>query len=234
MGKIAIVDCRADNKTIYSLEDIGLTVIPTAKTDLYDAIATHADIQIHYLVNDKFICAPEVFAHYRKLMNDDIELIKGSAGLGKKYPYDIPYNAAVLDDYVICNSAYTAIEILSEYKAMSKKILNVRQGYSKCNICTLTGNAMITSDNGIAKKASENRIDVIRIRDGFIKLRNLSYGFIGGATGLVEKKLLAVNGEIKTHPDTERIKLFCKSHGTELIELKTGILEDIGSIIVNL
>ena len=234
MGKIAIVDCRADDKTIYRLEDIGLTVIPTAKTELYDDIATHADIQIHYLGHNKFICAPEVFEHYRKLLSDDIQLTEGSAQLGAEYPYDVPYNVAVLKDYVICNSAYTAMEILREYRSMSKKILNVRQGYSKCNICTLNGNAMITSDNGIAKTASEHKMDFIRIREGFIKIRNLNYGFIGGATGLIEKKLLAVNGEIKTHPDAEKIKLFCKSHETELIELKSGILEDIGTIIVNL
>ena len=101
-------------------------------------------------------------------------------------------------------------------------------------ICTLNGNAIITSDKGIAKVASENGIDVLEINEGFIKLRNLSYGFIGGATGLVEENLLAVNGDIETHPDADRIKQFCKKHGTELYMLKSGILEDIGTIIVNL
>ena len=231
---IAIVDCRADDRTIYNLESVGLQVIPTIKIDsLYDAIATHADIQIHYLGNNRFVCAPEAFEHYKKLLPDEFELIIGSKTLSGKYPDDIAYNAAALKKYVICNSAYTAIEILSEYKSMSKEILNVRQGYSKCNICVVNGNAIITSDRGIAKEVSAHGIDVLEIEPGHIKLRNLNYGFIGGATGLIRENILAVNGDINTHPDSNRIKQFCKKNGVELFSLKDGILEDIGTIISN-
>ena len=234
MGNIAIVDCRADNKRIYSLESIGLQIIPTIKIDsLYDAIATHADIQIHYLGNNRFVCAPEAFEHYKKRLPCGFELIGGSEKLSAKYPYDIAYNAAVLRNYVICNSAYTATEILSEYKSMSKEILNVRQGYSKCSICVVNGSAIITSDKGIAAQASAHGIDVLEIKPQHIKLRNLDYGFIGGATGLIKENVLAVNGDINTHPDGNRIKQFCKEHGVELFTLKDGILEDIGTIISN-
>ncbi len=235
MDKIIIADCRADDETIKALEKTGAAAIPTVKLDcLYDAVASHADMQIHYLGDNRFICAPEAYEHYKKLLPSGFTLIKGSADLTSKYPYDIAYNAAALNDYLICNSRYTATEILSEYKSMSKKILNVNQGYSKCNICVLKGNAIITSDNGIFKASSENGIDVLKIRKGFIKLKNLSYGFIGGAAGLTADNILAVNGDINTHPDADIIKEFCKKHGTKLICLKKGILEDIGSIIVNL
>ena len=229
---IVIVDCRADNRTIYSLENAGFAVIPTIKMEcLYDAIATHADIQIHYLGNNRFICVPEAFEHYKKQLPCGVELICGSKTLSGKYPHDIAYNAAALKDYVICNSIYTATEILSEYKSMSKEILSVRQGYSKCNICVVNGGAIITSDTGIAKIVGEHGIDVLEIESGHIKLRNLNYGFIGGATGLVKENVLAVNGDINTHPDAERIKEFCKKHNVQLFPLKDGILEDIGTII---
>ena len=141
---IVIVDCRANDRTIHSLESIGLQIIPTIKIDsLYDAISTHADIQIHYLGNNRFICVPEAFEHYKKQLPCGVELICGSKTLSGKYPHDIAYNAAALKDYVICNSMYTATEILSEYKYMSKEILNVRQGYSKCNICVVNGRANV-------------------------------------------------------------------------------------------
>ena len=231
---IIIVDCRADNRTVYSLENAGFAVIPTIKMNcLYDAIATHADIQIHYLGNNRFICAPEAFVHYKNRLPCGFELICGSEKLSAKYPYDIAYNVAVLKDYVICNSAYTATEILSEYKSMSKEILSVRQGYSKCSICIVNGRSIITSDKGIAAQASANGIDVLEIKPEHIKLRNLDYGFIGGATGLVKENVLAVNGDINTHPDAERIKEFCKKHNVQLFPLKDGILEDIGTIISN-
>lgn len=230
---ISIVDCRADNETFYSLENLGITVIPTSKINgLYDAVATHADMQIHYLGKNKFICAPEVYPHYKKLLPKDVLLIKGSQTIGMKYPKNIAYNTAVLKDYVICNSRYTAFEILQEYSSLSKKILNIKQGYAKCNICIVNGHAVITSDKGIAKNINNiNDINVLLIEHGHIKLRSMSYGFIGGATGLIKDNILAVNGDINTHPDGRRIKEFCKKYKVEILTLKTGVLADVGSII---
>lgn len=234
MENIVIIDCRADDRTVYNLEYYGLQVIPTIKIDsLYDAIATHADIQIHYLGNNRFVCAPEVFEHYKKYLPCNFELIKGSKQLSAKYPDDIAYNAAALKKYVLCNAAHTATEILTEYKSMQKEILNVNQGYCKCSVCIINGSAIITSDKGIAKTAVKNGINVLEIEAGYIKLRNLNYGFIGGATGIIKENILAVNGDINTHPSAEHIKQFCKKHSVELFPLKDGILEDIGTIISN-
>lgn len=232
---VAIVDKRADEKTIYSLEKAGLYVIPTTViTGLYDAVATHADMQIHYLGSNKFICAPETFLHYKKLLPDEFTLLTGSVQVGSEYPHDISYNAAVLNDFVICNAAYTAIEILSEYKCMNKNILNVRQGYSKCSTAIVTGNAVITADTGIYKTSVDNGIDALKITSGNIKLRGMEYGFIGGATGLIAENVLGVNGNIYTHIDSDNIKAFCNKHNVELVPLKDGILEDIGTIITNI
>lgn len=56
-------------------------------------------------------------------------------------------------------------------------------------------------------------------------------GFIGGASGLINKNLLCFNGDIKTHPDYENINSFCKNVGVEVYSLNKGMLKDIGSII---
>lgn len=230
---IVIVDCRADNETVYNLEKAGMQIIPTVKINgLYDAVATHADMQIQYIGNNIFVCAPEVYHHYIKLLPKNIRLIKGSKSIGHEYPYDIAYNAAFLKDFIICNSRYTAPEILSEYASSAKKILNVKQGYSKCNICIVNGNAVITSDRGIKNRMYNiSNAGVLLIEQGFINLRGMPYGFIGGATGLIKTNLLAVNGDINTHPDSKRIKSFCKMYSVELLQLKSGMLSDIGSII---
>lgn len=232
--KTAIIDNRADEKAVYCLENMGLKVIPTIKIpQLYDAVATHADIQIHYLGQNSFVCAPEAFEYYKKHLPNTCTLIKGSKSIGSAYPYDILYNTAVLKDFAICNSAYTAIEILSEYKRMNKNILNVKQGYSKCSTAVVSDNAIITADVGIYKSAVLNNIDALKITEGNINLRGMDYGFIGGATGLIDKHTLAVNGNINTHPDADKIKKFCTQCGTELIMLNDGILTDMGSIIAN-
>ena len=84
-------------------------------------------------------------------------LIKGQNNIDSKYPYDVWYNATALKDYVICNKAYTDKTILDSH---NKEIINVKQGYSKCNICIVDNNAIITSDNGIAKTVAQKGIDV--------------------------------------------------------------------------
>lgn len=235
MERVIIADCRADKKTIKSLKETGYTVIPTVKLDcLYDAIASHADIQIHYLGNSRFVCAPEAYEHYKKYLPDDFTLIKGSKPLGAKYPTDIPYNAAAVGKTLICNSRCTAIEILREYSCKGRNILNGNQGYAKCSISVVSGNAIATADKGIAEAAKGNGMDVLRINEGHIELKGMNYGFIGGASGLIERNVLAFNGELGTHPDGEKIKKFCQNHNVEVAELKTGILTDIGSIISNI
>ncbi len=234
MDKIIIVDCRANDETIKELEKTGNAVIPTVKLDcLYDAVASHADMQIHYLGDNRFVCAPEAYDHYKKLLPHGFTLIKGSAKLNSKYPDDIAYNAAALKDCVICKSRCTAIEILETYGSKGADILNAAQGYAKCSTCIVSGHAIITSDKSIARAAEKHSIDVLKIREGYIKLQGMNYGFIGGASGLIDRNVLAFNGELSTHPDGDNIRSFCKNHGVEIVELKKGILTDIGSIITN-
>ena len=232
MSKIIIVDCRADDATIQELEKTGRTVIPTIKLDcLYDAVASHADMQIHYLGDNRFVCAPEAYSYYKKMLPSDYTLINGNSQLSPKYPGDIAYNAAVLRDFVICKSRCTAIEILEMYRSKGRNILNVAQGYAKCSTCVVNGQAIVTADNGIANVAKENFVDTLKIREGHIELKGMNYGFIGGTSGLIEQNVIAFNGELSLHPDGDNIRRFCKDHGIEVIELKTGTLTDIGSII---
>ena len=117
---------------------------------------------------------------------------------------------------------------------MNKNILNVRQGYSKCSTAIVTGNAVITADTGIYKTSVDNGIDALKITSGNIKLRGMEYGFIGGATGLIAENVLGVNGNIHTHIDSDEIKTFCSKRNVEIVPLKDGILEDIGTIITNI
>ena len=141
------------------------------------------------------------------------------------------YNATALKNYVICNKVYTDKTVLDSH---NKEIINVKQGYSKCNICIVDNNAIITSDNGIAKTVAQKGIDVLKISPGYIELRKLDYGFIGGATGIIDNNMLAVNGDINSHPDSEQIKVFCHKYNVDIIPLKDGKLVDIGTIIVNI
>ncbi len=224
-----IIDYRAQNETIEELERMGFKVIPTLKVPaLYDAINGHADIQV-FKTKSGLIVAPEVFEYYKNTLSD-VNIIKGSNKLQNVYPYDISYNCANLGNYLICKRLHTTIEILEYGLRYKKEILNVNQGYSKCSVCIINENAIITADKSIAKVCKEHKIDVLEIDEGYIELNGMNYGFIGGATGLIDKSTLAVNGEIKTHPNSDSIISFAKNHGVDIIELKKGNLYDVGSI----
>ncbi len=230
-SKRIIVDYRTQKETIEELERMGFEIIPTLKIPiLYDAINGHADIQI-FKTQSGLIVAPEVFEYYKNTL-PDVNVIKGSNKLQNEYPYDISYNCANFGNYLICKRLYTTIEIIEYGLRYKKKILSVNQGYSKCSICIINENAIITADKSIAKVCKENKIDVLEIAEGYIELNGMNYGFIGGATGLIDKTTLAVNGEIKTHPNSDNIISFAKNHGVDIVELKKGNLYDIGSIFI--
>lgn len=225
--KAVIADYRIDKRSIDALNKFGTEVILSCEVpSLYEAVKGHPDMMIHHLGDNKFVTAAKAYEHFAKAM-PEAEIIKGASALTDKYPNDIAYNAAAVGDKLICRRDYTAEEILSSYK----NILNVKQGYSKCSTCIVSCNAIITADSGIYKTAAKNGIDALKIREGYIRLKGMNYGFIGGATGLISNDTLAVNGNIETHPDCGLMRDFCKKYGVEIVSLNSGEITDIGSII---
>ncbi len=225
-----LVDCRIEKESIDELNRMGVTVYKsTLIKSLYDEISGHPDIQIHF-INNKAICAPEVYDYYCSLNIENLELICGSSKLKSEYPLDIAYNVCSLGKYVICRPLCTAIEILSEYHNLKKEILNTKQGYAKCSICVVNDESAITADEGIYKLLNNNKINVLKIRKGHIELNNMG-GFIGGASGLINERTLCFNGNLKTHPDYQNIMDFCNNVNVDVVSLNNGPLKDVGSIL---
>ena len=226
----ALVDYRTDKVSIAELEKLGVNVYKSTPTkSLYNEVMGHPDMQIHF-INNKAICAPEVYDYYKSLNLADVELICGSKELKSKYPDDVGYNVCNIGEYVILRPLSVAIEIFSEYHYLKKKILKSKQGYAKCSICVVNDNSAITADKGIYKLLKENNLNVLKIEEGHIELNNMK-GFIGGASGLINKNTLCFNGDLKTHPDCENIISFCKNVGVDTVSLNSGNLVDIGSIL---
>lgn len=226
-AKGVVTDYRISAESIAELKRLGIEVFKTTKIEtLYDAVCGHTDMQLYHLGENRFISAPEVYGYYKLLLPESL-IIKGSKSLSGKYPHDVPYNAVVVGNYLICNAKYTAPEITEN---SGKTLINTAQGYAKCSVCAVGKNAVITSDDGIYN-AAKKYMDVLKIEPGYIRLNGVSYGFIGGATGLIAPDILAVNGDIKTHPDCGNITAFCKNHRVDILSLKKNIMEDVGSII---
>lgn len=189
-------------------------------------------------------------------VNDNAPIFYGDVNnIGNTYPNDAIYNAACTGKFFIHNMKITAPDLLKEISnidnffediekdniksnenfkdiAILRNIIpiHVNQGYSKCNICIVDENSIITEDPGIAKACTKSGVDVLKISRGYVRLPNFEYGFIGGASGRIND-ILIFNGNLSIHPDFENIKEFVHAKGLCLHYFPEYPLTDIGSII---
>ena len=227
-SKNVVADYKTDISAVKALEAYGFNVIFTKQIDkLHPSVDGHADLQLSAVGKDIVVCE-ENYEYYKNKLTESIKC--GTSKLNEKYPFDIAYNAAILGKYAIHYFKFTDAVLRECIKKNFLFEINTKQGYSKCSICIVSDNAIITEDDNIIKSIKNTDIDVLKISKGSVKLNGMNYGFFGGATGLYENKLF-INGELKFHEDNIKIKEFCKKHKVEIIELKKGELYDIGSIM---
>lgn len=199
-NQILINDLKIQGHWVKIIEKTGLT---------YDPVSSHPDIYMCGLGPGN----PVFFGRSEKI--------------GRRYPENIRYNAACTGKFLIHNLKHTDPDLLNA--ARDQQQIHVSQGYTKCNTVVVDECSIITSDRGIFNACKE-KLDVLLIRSGYIKLQSFSYGFLGGASGRVGGTIL-FNGNLEQHPDFEAIKSFIEQRGLLLKYFKEYDLEDIGSII---
>lgn len=227
--KSVLIDYRAE-KTKATLEAFGIKVYVTPNVNIaYDAVSGHPDMSFHHLDENTAVVAPETFAYYCGIFGKE-HIIKGSKAVGNAYPDDVAYNSARLGMVAFHNAKLTDSVICENYKRMSVRTINIKQGYSKCSICIVSKNEIITEDRAIALAAEQNDIDCLLLKTKSVSLKGFPHGFIGGATGLISENELFFNGDITKHEEYGRIFEFCKKHNVDVVSADYE-LEDIGSII---
>lgn len=143
------------------------------------------------------------------------------------YPGNIRYNAACTGKFFIHNLNYTDPALLAAAENTEK--INVRQGYAKCSTVIVAEDAIITADGGIAK-ACRDKLDVLEISPGHVKLTGFPCGFLGGASGRIGEEII-FHGNLAAHPDGERIIDFIRRRGLTVKYFTEFLPEDIGSIL---
>ena len=120
-----------------------------------------------------------------------------------------------------------------KYLAISDRAvqINSRQGYSRCSVCVVSDNAIITTDEGICRGAEAHGIDVLKIQPGYIDLLGFDYGFIGGASFKISDTKLAFTGRLDKHPDAERIIEFASLHNVNIVYITDKPAFDIGGAV---
>lgn len=230
---LALIDKRITKDMKAKLNDLNINIIEsTPCIETYDAINCHPDITILKINDNNIIVAPNVYDYYsKKLCPLGFNIIKGNSLIKSKYPYNIAYNIAIFGKYAIHNLKYTDKKVLEFLDKNNFTKINVKQGYCKCSICIVDENSIITSDEGIYKEVIKHDIDCLLIEKGHIDLFDLSYGFIGGCSGLISKDDLIFFGDISKHPNYNEIKKFVESKNKNIISLSNEKLLDLGSLI---
>lgn len=230
---VALVDKRITHNMQNTLLDLDIKIIKTTECpNTYNAIKCHPDISLCKLYDNNIVVAPNVYDYYSKtLKNYGFNVIKGSSLIQNKYPHNISYNVAIFGNYAIHNFKYTDPEILKFLEENNIQKIDVEQGYSKCSICIVDENSIITSDKGIMKASLSFDIDCLLIRQGFIDLFDMNYGFIGGCSGSISSDTIAFFGDIKKHPDYNQILSFITKKNKKIVCLSQENLLDLGSLI---
>ena len=226
-----LVDYRICAESEKTLANMGIKVLKTAKLNsLYESVNGHPDMQIHHIYDNIFVCENTLTQYYKNLLPDAI-IVSGNTRLMSNYPYDIAYNGAKIGNYFFHYLNYTDSKIIEYYKTNGEKLINVKQGYTKCSVAVINENAIITSDIKIAQNARNVGIDALFYENDQIILKGQNCGFFGGICGKIDKNTLVMNGNIDKLRNSKSLLKFCQKYEVTIKSLNNKIPEDIGSIL---
>lgn len=230
--KCCFVDYRISFEEHTNLKSMGLNILKVPKFNkLYMAIDGHPDIQIHVIDKNTLMVHPDIDKSFlTNLEKQHINYIFSKKRLLEKYPDNISLNAVNLKDYFIHNLSNTDNYLLSLVN--NKKLISVKQGYTKCSCAIVNDKAIITSDKAIAKTLTKEDFDILLLPPGDIILQGLDYGFIGGCCGLISPDKMAFFGDLRNYLYGELVLKFLNKYNIKPIYLSTGKLIDRGSILV--
>ena len=230
---LVIISGEASEEVISKLRELRLDIVKTIKhPNLNPSISFHPDMFIHPINHNSLVIEPLVYDYYKDLLSGyKLKLIRGSKKIGQRYPENIPYNVARIKDYYIHNCKYTDESIRNHYRDKNIGPINIRQGYSKCSLAVVGEDHIITSDKPSYNILESMGFNPLLISPGNIQLEGMNYGFIGGCIGALNNETILLSGSLSYHPDKELIRAYLDDLNKSIIELYSGPLVDLGSIL---
>jgi hypothetical protein len=208
------------------------TVKLPAYRGLQSPVSAHPDMLL-FVGKRKLVCHEKYYTVAKNEIDravsvGGLELALTDEAWSDEYPRDVIFNAAPVGEMLICNEKSVSPAVLGLYG--KENIINVKQGYSKCAMVTVSDSGIITADPSIVSAAQKNGIDVLKISCQGTKLDGYDTGFIGGASG-DDGEHIFFTGDLDSHPDAEKIRDFCRKHGREAVSLGNSALYDYGTLI---
>ena len=228
MKTLILCDERFPSPAKIRLSEFGEVIELQTSGITYDAISGHPDI-FCCLVGEVLVVSPALPEKYIPIFNDfGINWTFGIKPTAFSYPDSAIYNAVVTNDFLIHNLLIT--DPMIRNLAGKRKQINVNQGYTRCNLLPLPGNAFVTSDKGIFKALELEGFDVLYINPEGIQLEGFPNGFFGGVCGIHDNNVF-IAGSLTYYNEGQKIKNFLSRHAQNIIELYDGPLIDGGSIL---
>lgn len=228
--KNVLVDFRIsemEKENLYKLDYIPLEVPPSSL--LYEAVCGHPDMLLHIADNNNIIVHKDMPIFFiNELKNLNYNLLLTEQSLKDNYPYDICLNALNLGGIFLHYLKYTDLNLKKIIS--SKKLLNVKQGYTKCSTAIINKSAVMTSDKGIYECLISEGIDVLYLPPGYIELPGLNYGFIGGCCGRLDEGTLGFYGNLNNYLYKKEVLKFLIKYDVKPVSLGNGNLIDRGSL----
>lgn len=191
---------------------------------------SHPDLRLCHLGNNEVMIYREDNALFEVISKKGFNVLFAENEIYAKYPKCAALNALIIGNTFVCNKKAVDGKLFTEAQKRGYEVVFTSQGYSRCAACVVSENAAITSDPAIYS-ALKDKIDVLKISAGHIRLADTYDGMIGGCSAMIGKGLLAFCGDIEKHPDFDKIQKFLCKHDVKYICLSKDELIDVGTII---
>lgn len=229
-AELCIVSAK-EKDIIRSLENFGIRCITIKSADGYlTSVGTHPDL-FYLPVNNKVFLASNADSSVPYLLIDSGFELVYIGDITEGYPTETKLNIALIGKYAVCCCANTPKTVIEYLVSSGFTIIDQKQGYSRCSICIVDSESIITSDKGIYN-ATKDKINTLLISEGGILLDGFDYGFIGGASVKLSETTIGFFGRIEDHVDYQYIRNFCSNRGVAVLSLIDTPLRDIGGAVL--
>jgi hypothetical protein len=229
-----IIDERIDKNIEKYFLDLGYDIIKIKKHDkIYDEISSHTDI-FCTKIDDILICEKETILDG---ISDKYKCVYGNI-IEEIYPKCATYNICIIDDFAVHNFKITDKVVLNNLIEKNYKLINVKQGYSRCSILPLNNKCCVTSDKGIYQELKKSNFDVLYLSQSDLDIKLFKSdgiysdmsGFIGGCSAVLGDSVIFF-GDIDRFKCKDKLVEYIHSKGFKIKDFKNMDVIDYGSCI---
>ena len=214
------------------LSDLNITCVYSEPiSEIKNSVKAHIDLAVFPFGDKEFLLERSQHRLFAQLLSLGAQPQYAQRRVENGYPQEASLNCVRIGDRLFGNPETADANILKWCAQKALPFRCVKQGYTKCSIIAVTESALITDDVGIARAANADKLDVLCVAKGSVRLQGYPYGFIGGCASRIAKDCMLFTGNVQNHADADSIVAFLRNYHIFPEALTNDDLTDIGSFI---